>query len=65
MKFLAMIAAMFAASGPAVAMPAPAVGWTPRPTNMVRTRIKGKPGRAGDKLARMAAEGRLGVGCPR
>lgn len=32
-----------------------------RPTASKRTRIPGKPGRAGDKMARMAAEGRLGV----
>lgn len=36
-----------------------------RPTPMGRSRIPGKPGRAGDKLARMAAEGRLGMGHPK
>ncbi len=30
-------------------------------THSRRTRIPGKPGRAGDKLRRMAAENRLGV----
>lgn len=46
-------------------MPAmPKVTATPvyhRPTFMGRSRIPGKPGRAGDKLRRLAAEGRLGV----
>ena len=63
-----LLAALMGVAFGAGMAPAPKLSQPPvyrRPTSFGRSRIPGKPGRAGDKLARMAAESRLGVGCPK
>ncbi|CDN87503.1 hypothetical protein [Hydrogenophaga intermedia] len=63
--FLAALAGLVAASAVPfaesvrLAQPAPFKGYDHR--GLGRSRVPGKPGRAGDKLRRMAAERRIGT----
>ena len=58
LRALAMLAQLI---GSAVSAAAPAVLTSHSPIKTVRSRRPGKPGRAGDKIARHAAENRLGI----
>lgn len=55
---LAMLAHLI---GSAVSAAAPAVLTSQSPVKNTRSRTPGKPGKAGDKIARHAAENRLGI----
>ena len=55
---LAMLAQLI---GSAVIAAAPAVLTRQSPVKNIRSRTPGKPGKAGDKIARHAAENRLGI----
>lgn len=59
---VSMISGLLGMSASARPLPINLNGFMPaRKIRLGRSRVKGKPGAAGDKMARMASEGRLGI----